>query len=143
MGSMRLWRNVDLVILALALPVFLLAGFPLAGWGGAVGIWLLQRVVRQFLESRARAAEDPRAIVGLTAGSMVARGWLAALLLMGLYAITDAATALAASVLFLLVFTFFFTMNMALRPIEQEEERRRKAEQRKAARAAARKERPR
>jgi hypothetical protein len=119
MGSTRLWRNVDLLALALALPIFLVAGFPFLGWAGGAGIWLLQRVVRELLEERARRAEDPRAIVGLTAGSMVARGWLAALLLMGLYALTDAPTALAASVLFLLVFTFFLTMNMAMRPIDK------------------------
>ena len=123
MGGMRLARNVDLVILALALPIFLVAGFPLLGWVGGAGIWLLQRVIRTFLENRAKAATDPRAIVGLTAGSMVARGWLAALTLMGLYALTDAPTALAASVLFLLVFTFFFTMNMALRPVDKHEAR--------------------
>ena len=123
MSGERLWRNVDLLVLALALPIFLVAGFPILGWAGAAGIWILQRILRQFLESRARQAEDPRAIVGLTAGSMVARGWLAALLLMGLYALTDAPTALAASVLFLLVFTFFLTMNMALRPIERMDEK--------------------
>jgi hypothetical protein len=119
MGSNRLWRNVDLLVLALALPIFLLAGFPILGWVGGAGIWVLQRLVRELLESRAKRAEDPRAIVGLTAGSMVARGWLAALLLMGLYALTDAPTALAASVLFLLVFTFFLTMNMAMGPIDR------------------------
>lgn len=119
MGSERLWRNVDLLVLALALPIFLVAGFPILGWVGGAGIWLLQRLVRTLLEERARRAEDPRAIVGLTAGSMVARGWLAALLLMGLYALTDAETALAASVLFLLVFTFFLTMNMAMRPLDK------------------------
>jgi hypothetical protein len=64
-------------------------------------------------------------VAGLTAGSMIARGWIAALLLMGLYAITDADTALAAAVLFLAVFTFYFTMNLAMRPAERLEKGRR------------------
>ena len=114
-------RYVDLMVLALAFPIFLVAGLPLLGWVGGAGVWLLQRVVREFLESRARKATDPRAVVGLTAGSMVARGWIAALCLMGLYALTDADTALCAAVLFLMVFTFFFTANMAMRPVQRYE----------------------
>jgi hypothetical protein len=118
-----LMRYADLVVLAAALPIFLLAGIPLLGWVGAAAIWVLQRVIRDFLEKRARRSDDIRTVAGLTAGSMIARGWIAALLLMGLYAITDANTALAAAVLFLLVFTFYFAMNMAMRPAERLEGR--------------------
>ena len=118
-------RYVDVLILAFALPLFALAGIPLLGWVGAAVIWLLQRVIRDFLESRARRSDDIRTVAGLTAGSMIARGWIAALLLMGLYAITDANTALAAAVLFLAVFTFYFTMNLAMRPVERLEKGRR------------------
>jgi hypothetical protein len=120
-----LFRYVDLLILALALPLFALAGIPLLGWVGAAVIWLLQRVIRDYLEGRARRSDDIRTVAGLTAGSMIARGWIAALLLMGLYAITDAGTALAAAVLFLAVFTFYFTMNLAMRPVERLEKGRR------------------
>jgi hypothetical protein len=124
-GGPLLFRYVDVLILALALPLFALAGIPLLGWVGAAVIWLLQRVIRDFLEGRARRSDDIRTVAGLTAGSMIARGWIAALLLMGLYAITDADTALAAAVLFLAVFTFYFTMNLAMRPAERLEKGRR------------------
>ena len=124
-GTPLLFRYVDVLILLFALPLFLLAGIPLLGWAAGAGIWFLQRVIREFLESRARRSTDIRTVAGLTAGSMIARGWLAALLLMGLYAVTDADTALAAAVLFLMVFTFFFTMNLAMRPVEQLEKGRR------------------
>jgi hypothetical protein len=126
LGPAPLWmRYVDLLILALALPLFLLAGLPVLGWVGAATIWVLQRVIRDFLEGRAQRSDDIRTVAGLTAGSMIARGWIAALLLMGLYALTDADTALAAAVLFLLVFTFYFTMNLAMRPAERLERGRR------------------
>ena len=114
-----LFRFIDVLILAFALALFLVAGLPLLGWAAGAGIWFLQRVIRDFLEGRARRSTDIRTVAGLTAGSMIARGWLAALLLMGLYAVTDAGTALAAAVLFLTVFTFFFTMNLAMRPAER------------------------
>ena len=36
-------RNLDLVLLALALPVFIVAGWPVLGWLTATVIWLLWR----------------------------------------------------------------------------------------------------
>lgn len=122
-AGMRLVRNVDLVVLALALPLFAAAGIPLLGWVGGTVAWLLQRLLRDYFEARAKRTEDIRTMAGLTAGSMIGRGWLVALMLMGLYALTDADTALAAAVLFLAVFTFYFTAVLIVRPFEQAGER--------------------
>ena len=123
MRGFKLADNVDLLILALALPLFLVAGFPIMGWVGGTGLWLLQRLLRAFLEGRAKRSTDVRTMVGLTAGSMIGRGWLVAFGLMGLYALTDAGTALAASVLFLFTFTFFFTFVLLMRPLDRKEPR--------------------
>jgi hypothetical protein len=112
-------RWLDLVLLALALPVFVIAGLPLAGYAAAAGAWLVQRAIQVVLQRRAEAAEDPRTVVGLTAGSMIARGWLVALTIfvVGLSAGNDAG--LSAAVLVIALFTVYFTVSMILRPFEQ------------------------
>lgn len=93
------WRNLDLAALAAALPVFLLAGFPLAGWGLASAAWLAQRAVQHAAERRAATAEERSTAVGLLAGSIVVRLWVATLpiLLVGL--VTSDSIGLAGAVL--------------------------------------------
>lgn len=120
---MRLVRNLDLVLLALALPVFIAAGFPILGWVAGAGIWLLQRGIAALLERKARASTDPRTVVGINAGSVIGRGWLVALTIFGV-GLADKHTGLAAAVLFLTLFTLHFSVTMATRPID---EARRKA----------------
>jgi hypothetical protein len=112
--ALRVLRHLDLVLLALALPVFLAAGFPIAGWGAGTGIYLVQWVVREWTTRRAERASDPRTVVGLLAGSMIGRGFAVALaiLLVGL-ANNDAG--LAAALLFLGAFSIAFTIGLAVR----------------------------
>ena len=72
----------DLVLLALALPVFLLAGWPLAGYAVAAGAWLAQRGIQIAASRRATRAQkrgDRRAALGIMAGATLARVWLIAL----------------------------------------------------------------
>ena len=111
-------RVLDLIVLALALPVFLAAGFPMAGYAAGAGAWLAQRAVQVLLERRAKASDDPRTVAGLTAGSMIVRGWLVALtiFIVGISAGNDAG--LSAAVLVIALFTIYFTMNMILRPFD-------------------------
>jgi hypothetical protein len=116
-------RYLDLVVLALALPVFLLAGFPLLGYAAGAGAWLAQRAIRELLNRRARASDDPRTVAGLLAGSMMARGWLAALAIFGV-GLTDSEAGLSAAVLFIALFTIFLTGEMITRPFEAGGERR-------------------
>jgi hypothetical protein len=118
---MRIARNVDLIVLALALPLFLAAGWPVLGWVTATGAWIVQRVLRDFLASRARKAEDPRSIVGLMAGSLIGRGWLCALIIFGVGFATEDAVGLGAAVLFVATFTFYLTVSLILRPFENGE----------------------
>ena len=44
--GLRILRNLDLVVLALALPVFIAAELPLLGWAAATVAWLASRVVQ-------------------------------------------------------------------------------------------------
>ena len=72
-------RYLDIVILILALPVFLAADLPMLGYAAAAVAWLAQRAIQIVLTRKAAAADDPRTVVGITAGSMIGRGWLVAL----------------------------------------------------------------
>ena len=122
--SLRALRYVDLAALALALPIFLLADFPMIGYVGAAAAWIAQRVVRELLARRAKAATDVRVAVGFTASSMIARGWFVAFSIFGIYLIGDEDAGLAAAVLILTLFTFAFTAEAVLRPFDTPAQRR-------------------
>lgn len=111
-------RHLDFVLLALALPLFLIASLPILGWIVGAGCYLAQRALAVFLESRARAADNPRTFVGLTAGSMIGRGYLVALTILAVGLLVDDEVGLSAAVLFLAAFTVYFTVSMILRPFQ-------------------------
>ena len=112
-------RYLDLIALALALPVFVVASLPIAGWALGAGVWLGQRALQLFFESRLRRTDEPRAVVGYTAGGAIARGWLAALavLVVGILAGDD--VGLSAVVLVLALFTVYFAGRVLERLGEQ------------------------
>src|SRR4051794_12943225 len=115
--SVKLLRNIDVPVLALALVLFLATGLPIAGWIAGAGAWAIQRGVNELAVRRATKAEDVRTRVGLLAGSMILRGWIVAGIIVAV-GISDHHAGLAAAVLFLAVFTLQFTMTMAMRPFE-------------------------
>ena len=115
---MAVVRYFDFVVLALALPVFIVADLPIAGYLTAAAAWCGQRAIQILTTRRATASKDPRTVVGLMAGSMIGRGWLvaAAIFIVG---VADSSKAgLSAAVLTIVLFTVYFTVNMILRPFE-------------------------
>jgi hypothetical protein len=84
-----LLRYADLALLALALPLFVVAGWPLVGYAAAAGAWLAQHAILAFADRASVAAlrrgERNRAlgIIGITT---LGRLWLVtmAILLVGL-----------------------------------------------------------
>ena len=110
-------RYLDFAVLLLALPIFIAAGLPLLGWAGAAVAWTLQRLIQHAIEQRARASDDPRTVAGLLTGSMIARGWLVAgsIFVVGL---AEREAGLAAAILSITLFTFYFTSQMLTRPFE-------------------------
>src|ERR1700722_16960131 len=112
-------RYIDLLLVALALPVFVAAGLPLAGWAVGGGAWVAQRGLQENLERRAGASRDRRAVVGVLAGSMIARGWFVAIAVF-LVGLSDNEAGLAAAVLVIALFTIYFTVRMILRPFEMD-----------------------
>jgi hypothetical protein len=115
--SVKIMQNIDVLVLAIALPIFLAAGFPILGWITGAGAWAIQRGIAALAAKKAKEASDPRTKVGLLAGSMIGRGWLVAGIIIAV-GLKHNDAGLSAAVLFLVTFTAQFTMTLAMRPFE-------------------------
>lgn len=109
-------RNLDLLVLAIALPVFLLTGAPLAGFLAAGGAWIVGRIGMELAarrRTRALAESNRNAALGVTAAATMGRVWLlaGAILLVGLLAEREAG--LAAAVLALALVTAHLAASFA------------------------------
>ena len=101
-------RHLDLVLLAVALPVFIAADWPLLGYGVAAAAWIAQRLLLEYSRrrtARSLAAGDRRDAFRTTAISGLGRVWLVSIaaLLVGLLA--DREDGLAAALLVTALFT--------------------------------------
>jgi hypothetical protein len=114
-------RYIDLVLLALALPVFVAADLPMLGYAAGAAAWIVQRAIQIFLNRKAAATDDPRKVVAIAAGSMIGRGWLVALTIFAA-GLEDNDAGLAAAVLVIVLFTAYFTVSMIMRPFEKPEQ---------------------
>ena len=106
-------------MLAVALPIFLLAGFPISGYLVGGGAWIVQRAIQVVLLRRAAASRDPRTVVGIAAASMIARGWFCAIAIFLVGILDSDAAGLSAALLVIALFTVYFTVQMILRPFDQ------------------------
>jgi hypothetical protein len=115
--ALRAVRLLDLAVLALALPVFIAAGWPLFAWAGVTAIWIIQRVAQALIERRARSSTNPRTSVGLMSISLMGRIWfmMFAVLAIGLI---DRDSGLPAAVLTAVTFQAWFTGFMVSRGME-------------------------
>jgi hypothetical protein len=105
---MDVLRNLDLLVLALALPVFVVVGAPLTAWLVTGGAWIVGRIGMEIAARKRRTAladSNRNAALGVTAMATMGRVWLlaAAILLVGLLAEREAG--LAAAVFALVLFT--------------------------------------
>ncbi len=118
-------RYADLVLLALALPLFVVAGWPLVGYAAAACAWLAQHVVLLYADRASVAAlrrgERNRAL-GIVGVSTLGRLWLVtlAILLVGL--LGEREDGLAAAVLTLALVTVHLG-SLALTRLLQPEDR--------------------
>ena len=110
-------RYLDIVVLVIALPVFLVGGLPMLGYVAGGGVWIVQRAIQLYANRKAAEADDPRTTVGIVAGSMIGRGWLVALTIFAA-GLKDDDAGLAAAVLVIVLFTAYFTVSMILRPFD-------------------------
>jgi hypothetical protein len=109
-GAPWLVKNLDLVVLAVGLPVVLLADLPILGYAVGAAAWIAQRLIFVLGQRRARAAlveGDRRAALGWTGFSTLGRVWLVTLsvLLVGILGARE--DGLTAAVLSGVLVTFF------------------------------------
>jgi hypothetical protein len=113
--EMPLLRQLDLLLLAAALPVFLIAGLPMLAYAVVAVVWLVIRGVELVVGRRTKAslaAGDRRTAIGLTAATSLGRAWLILLAVLVVGLATDRETGLAAAVLALCVFSIHFATNL-------------------------------
>jgi hypothetical protein len=102
-------HNLDAVVAILAVPVFLIAGWPLEGWFWATALWAVNRYLQSVIERRAARMGALRG-VGVLGASMLLRPWIGMLVL---FLITKSDTALAVSAV--LLFLVLVTIDIATR----------------------------
>jgi hypothetical protein len=78
--GLLLAHNIDALVAVLALPVFLIAGWPVSGWFWAVALWAANRFLQVWTERRAAKMTALRG-VGVMGASMLLRPWIGMLLL--------------------------------------------------------------
>ena len=103
-------KYVDLVVLAAALAVFLVGGFPMLGYAVGAGVWLAQRGIQVLAQRRtdeALANGNRQRAMGMVAASTLGRVWLmaTAILLVG---IAQRTAGLSSAILLLVLFTISF-----------------------------------
>jgi hypothetical protein len=103
-------------VLALALPIFVVADLPLAGYAAAGGAWVAQRALRGAL-ARVAASASPGRATGILGASLLARLWVVALAIL-VVGLSDREAGLAAAVLAVALFQVYFTAHMIARGIE-------------------------
>ena len=117
--GLRAARHIDVLVLALALVLFLATGITMVGWAIGAGAWAAQRIVQVLITRRAEAAPDPRTTVGLMAGGMIVRGWLAAGIIFGVGLATTDEAGLSGALLFIATFTLWFTTSLIVRSFDE------------------------
>ncbi len=103
-------RNLDLVVLALALPVFLIAGFPILGYVVAATLWILQRGVEYYARQRSIAAlaeGNRRGAMGIVGATTLGRVWVMALAVL-ITGLIERQAGLAAAIIVAVLFTIHF-----------------------------------
>jgi len=98
------------LVIALALPVFLVAGWPIAAWAIAAALWLAFQLVGALLE-RLPLGMDSLASAGVVAFGRLARaaGLMAILLAVAAW---DSDLGLPAAVVYVLAFTVEFGLSV-------------------------------
>jgi hypothetical protein len=118
-------RYFDLVLLGAALPVFIAADLPMAGYVAVAAVWVIQygiEIAADRAVARAAVKGDRRAALGWIGATTLARVWIItlAVLLVGLLSSEDAG--LAAAVLAAILFTVHFGARVLLRVLTPEDE---------------------
>jgi hypothetical protein len=105
--ALRIVRNIDLAVLAIALPVWVAAALPILGWIAASGAWLATRWFQSWIERRAVAKGSRQAALGARAASLLGRLYIVTMAVF-VAGLIDRKAGLTAGVLAVVVFTVYF-----------------------------------
>ncbi|HSI81048.1 MAG TPA: hypothetical protein VK919_10385 [Solirubrobacterales bacterium] len=127
-GRLTLVRYADLALLALALPVFLLAGWPLLGYAALAAAWLAQHALLVYGGRRSTEealAGNRRAALGFFAIATLGRVWLVTATVLAVGLIGDREDGLAAALLAAVLVTVHLGGKVVGRLVDPEQGRRR------------------
>jgi hypothetical protein len=99
-------------IVALALPVFLVADWRLEGWALGTGLWVASRILEAIF-SRAGIGEPTLRGSGFVAFGMMGRGILLALVALAV-AVVDPSLAVAGALVYAAAYTLELALSLAL-----------------------------
>ncbi len=116
--GLRVLRNLDLGVLALALPVFVAADLPLLGWGATTLAWLISKGIDAYAQRRALASGDRRVAMGARAATLIGRLYTVGLMVLAA-GIIEREAGLAAGILAVAVFTVYFATLFVVKPLEE------------------------
>ena len=105
---MEILRNIDLLVLLVALPAFILLDAPLVAWAVTGGAWIAGRIGMEAAarkRRRALAAANRNAALGVTAMAVMGRVWLLALAILLVGLLDEREAGLAAALLALALVT--------------------------------------
>jgi hypothetical protein len=110
-----LLRYLDVVLVVVGAPIFILIGVSAAGYGAGAGAWIVLRVVGALLEGALASTSDARREISLRLAYLIARIFLLALAII-LVRRGDGKDAALAT---LAVIVFAFTVQLALSVISR------------------------
>ena len=118
-GKLRIAQTVDLWLVGLALPFFLVAGLPILGWVTGAGIWIAQRLVQAFFRKRVSSMDEPRRVTGTIVISTMIRAWGSAAVVLAV-GIRDEQVGLSAVVMIVALFSVYFAGSLWERYVEMD-----------------------
>jgi hypothetical protein len=105
--GLRVLRNVDLAVLAVAVPVWIAAQLPALGWIATTVAWIASRWFQSFVERRALAKGKRQAMLAARAASLLGRLYVVTIAVF-IAGLVDRKSGLTGGVLAAGVFTVYF-----------------------------------
>jgi hypothetical protein len=97
-------------VIVVALPLFLVAGWPLAAWGIAAALWAAYQVIGLVLR-RVELGSDNLAAAGLVAVGRISRAAVLVTVLI-VIAVSDSSLGLPAAIVYGIAFTVEFVLSL-------------------------------
>jgi hypothetical protein len=115
--GVRILRNIDLIVLAIALPVWVALQLPALGYAAAATGWLAARFFQSWVERRALAKGNRRAVLGARAASLVGRLYMVTIAVF-VAGLIDHEAGVTAGILAAVVFTFYLASTFVMAALE-------------------------